>query len=123
MKQWNADNKDKLAAYNKKWAESNGAMYLWTKAKNRARLQGLDFELEPSDISIPELCPYLGIPLVLELGKGHTQNSPSLDRVDNSKGYVKGNIQVISRRANTMKSNASKEELLRFAKAVLNVFA
>lgn len=55
-------------------------------------------------------CPVFGIPL--EWGNGSfRKNSPSLDRIDNSKGYFKENIQVISFRANELKSNASVEEL------------
>jgi hypothetical protein len=122
VSQWNADNKDKRREYRKKWVEGNGPLYLLIKAQNRARQQNLAFDLEIGDIVIPETCPYLGIPLVLELGKGQTPNSPSIDRVDNSKGYTKDNIQIISRKANTMKSNATKDELVAFAQEILRVF-
>lgn len=37
--------------------------------------------------------------------------SPSLDRVDNTRGYVPGNVLVISWKANQIKSNATLAEL------------
>ena len=54
---------------------------------------------------------------------GGKMNSPSLDRMDNSKGYVKGNVQVISHKANSMKFSASKDELLKFAEWVMRVYS
>jgi hypothetical protein len=68
------------------------------------------------DIVIPLHCPVLGLPLYRNSG-GAAQgpNSPSLDRIDPSLGYVQGNVKVISSRANAIKSNASPEELLRVA--------
>ena len=66
------------------------------------------FNLELSDIKIPSHCPILGIPLVSVVGCGMgsikaRNNSPSIDRIDNTKGYVKGNVTIISMRANDLK--------------------
>jgi len=44
-------------------------------------------------------------------GKIVVPNSPSLDRIDPTKGYVKGNVWIISHKANTFKSYATHEEL------------
>jgi hypothetical protein len=79
-------------------------------AKSRATKKGLDFNITIDDIEIPKVCPVLGIPLVKGNGK-RNDNSPSLDRIDNSKGYVKGNVMVISHRANLIKNSASIHEI------------
>ena len=83
---------------------------MWYSAKRRAHLKGLPFSIELSDIKIPLHCPVLGIKL-------HTNNgfskddSPSLDKIVPENGYVKGNILVISMKANQIKTNASLKEL------------
>lgn len=41
-----------------------------------------------------------------------TETAPSLDRIDSSKGYISGNVKVISKRANAIKNDATLEELL-----------
>lgn len=92
---------------------------MWTRAKGRAKAKDLPFDIEVSDIVFPEVCPVLGMKLVSHKGRpGAYRNSPSLDRVIPELGYVKGNVQVISQLANQMKLNASKEDLLSFAKWV-----
>lgn len=91
------------------------------RAKQRCRSSGRDFDIEVSDIVIPETCPILGIQLNMNSGKsGAYRNSPSLDRIDNTKGYTKDNVQVISQLANAMKCHASNNELHRFAQWVLS---
>lgn len=83
-----------------------------------AKKRGLECDLTVEDILLPEVCPYLGIPLKFNEGK-HSKDSYSVDRLDNTKGYVKGNIEVISYLANAMKRDASQEEQLRFAKEIV----
>jgi len=89
---------------------------LYWKAKERANKYELPFDLTLDDLIIPDNCPVLGIPLFKNLGnKSPGPNSPTVDRIVPELGYVRGNIQIISFKANTMKNNASIEELLKFA--------
>lgn len=100
--------KDKL--YKKQFRRSNPEKTLLHYAKVRAYKKGLDFNINLEDINIPSVCPILKTPFVYG-----TPFAASIDRIDSSKGYVKDNIQIISRRANQMKSNASFKELKEFA--------
>lgn len=91
---------------------------MWVGAKLRARHKGLPFDIEPSDIKIPEYCPVLGIKLECAKGRHPQPQSPSLDRIHPEFGYVRGNILVISHRANTLKRDATEEELTKVLKYV-----
>jgi hypothetical protein len=85
-----------------------------TSARSRSREIGVDFDLSCNDIVIPVICPVLGIKLASAIGTGAksgTPSSPSLDRSNPHLGYVKGNVRVISHRANMLKNNATLEEL------------
>lgn len=95
-------------------------IYMWKNARHRAKWDygGMEFTIQPEDIVIPEICPYLQTPFI-PLDK---RLSYSLDRIDSSKGYTKENIQVVTRLANKMKNDATKEELLLFAKGILNMY-
>lgn len=103
-----------------KWTEENYEWVLHNLAKNRAKRSNLEFDLELSDIVIPETCKYLGVPLTKGWGKGIILTNASIDRIDSTKGYTKDNIQIISRMANEMKRQATIEQLITFAKGVLN---
>lgn len=92
---------------------------MWVKSKHRAKKSGIEFDIHERDIIIPEVCPLLGTPLI---PGGKRNNLPSLDRIDNTKGYIKGNVWVISLKANTMKQDASIEQLITFSKNVLIEF-
>lgn len=90
-------------------------------AKQRAKNQCLEFNLTIDDIVIPDKCPLLEVPFVAG-EKGNYEYTPSLDRIDPNKGYVKGNVWVITKRANTMKNNATRAELLKFADNIYKYF-
>ena len=83
---------------------------LWKWAKARAIEKNLSFNISVDDVVIPENCPLLGIPIFRGTLYSH-RNSASLDRIIPSRGYVRGNIRVISHRANNLKGDACLEEL------------
>ena len=90
------------------------AKRLLRNAQVRATKLNIACTITLDDIHIPELCPLLNIPLFTGTKEDYN-NSPSLDRVDNSLGYIPSNIRVISSLANTMKNSATKEQLITFA--------
>lgn len=88
---------------------------LLSRIKTFASKHGVPFNLTLDDIIIPTHCPVLGIPL--EFGKMSTstkwrENSPSLDRIIPDNGYVRGNVIVVSYRANRIKNDATVQELI-----------
>jgi hypothetical protein len=90
-------------------------------ARKRAKQKGLPFNIDVTDIVVPEFCPILG--LRLERGKGTVLPcSPTLDRIVQNMGYIKGNVHVITYRANSMKNDASPAEIIMFANWALKQF-
>ncbi len=92
------------------------------RSKSRAKKKGFEHNITIDDILIPDKCPLLGIPLIKGENSVHA-NSPTLDRIDSTKGYVKGNVWVISYKANTIKSDATPEELLTIATRLTDFIA
>lgn len=112
---------EKMRLYRKRWEHKHWENRLWNNAKRNARTKGKPFDIEVSDIVIPDVCPVLGIPLVrgsIEKNK-NTNALASLDCKDPTKGYIKGNVWVISFLANKMKQNASKQDLLFFCYGII----
>lgn len=85
---------------------------LFNDVRRRAARSGLEFSLALDSFVIPEFCPVLGIPLSFGVGAAH-EGSPSVDRIDPSKGYTPTNVRIISWRANRIKSDGTLEELRR----------
>lgn len=83
--------------------------------KGRAKKKGVPFNLTEEDLIIPTNCPALKIPMIQEwgtTGKGDRENAPSVDRIIPELGYVKGNVRVMSMKANRLKSNATLEDMV-----------
>lgn len=133
-KNWVSNNRQWMKDYNKKYCAENSekkkaqarAAYLnkglWASARGRAKKKGILFNLEPSDVVIPELCPVFGTPIVTNIGRCGP-DSPSIDRIKPELGYVKTNIVVVSHKANAIKSNANLadlEKVLNFYRGLLD---
>lgn len=112
--------KASMKGYAPKWRKKHPEKAMLHRAKRRAKQSNIEFNITVEDIVIPKLCPILNIPLISDSNK-ITDNSASLDRIDSSKGYIKGNVGVISFRANTIKSNATYEELIKVAEYLKNI--
>lgn len=102
--------RDKTNAYKRSLCRKNPIGYMIQRIKSRAKLNNIPFDLSKEDIVIPDVCPVLGIPLKVNDGKVGP-DSISLDRIVPELGYVRGNVAVISQKANTIKSNGSVEDL------------
>lgn len=95
-------------------------LFRW--ARYRAEKNGVEFSITVDDILIPMYCPILDIKL--EVGEGTSGPfSPTLDRIDNEKGYTPDNIWVVSNLANMMKSKASRTELIKFAEWIEKTYS
>lgn len=99
-------------AYWRQHRSNNPVSYLLNQARYRAKKIGLEFDIELSELEVPERCPVFDIPLFYSPGK-RTPNSYSLDRWDNTKGYVRGNVRIISWKANQYKGDLTIKEVER----------
>jgi hypothetical protein len=90
------------------------------RIKSRAAHYGLPFDLTRNDIPLITHCPIFGFEL--KVGDGIVSpQSPSLDRIDPNLGYVKGNVIVISNKANLIKSSATPDEILKVGEFFKNL--
>jgi hypothetical protein len=133
-KAWNKRNPEKVIQAHAKYYQKNKdrlkkeqydrrrlspIVYLLNAARARAKKQGIEFDITEEDFSVlPTLCPVLGIELVYIDETERWNASASLDRTDNTKGYIKGNVSIISSRANNLKNDGTVEE---FKKIILYI--
>jgi hypothetical protein len=94
---------------------------IWQNAQRRAKKKNLPFTLIKGQIAIPEVCPILGISLN-RYSECVQPDSFTVDEIIPGLGYVPGNVQVLSAKANTMKSSATPAELILFADWVYRTF-
>ena len=97
------------AAWVKKDRARNPLRHILRTARARAAATGMEFSITEADLRMPECCPVFGTPFA-DYDSGGRINRPSIDRIDNSLGYVPGNVRIISLRANVIKRDMTREE-------------
>ena len=105
-----AANPQKYYEYKKTTHRNHPETRLLALARARAKKLGREFDIDKSDIIVPDTCPVLGIKIFIG-EDGFQDNSPTVDRIDSTGGYTKGNVIVVSWRANRIKCDATVEEL------------
>ncbi len=102
------------AARKRRHAKDPRAIMLYA-AKQRAKRDGLEFAIQIDDVSIPQTCPLLGVALSVNQDTAGP-NSPTLDRIFNDRGYVRGNVIVVSYAANRCKGGLRARDLALIAR-------
>lgn len=114
-KDWYYKNHDSAKARRKEYSKedrvNNTLATLFRSRQNSAKSRGTPFQITLEDLPIPDVCPVLKTPFVRK-----TPFAMSIDKIEPGLGYIPGNVQIISRKANLMKNDATKEELKNFGK-------
>lgn len=109
---WQKEHPEQRRLSHKKHRQKNPVKYMLYKAKRRARDKEIEFSIVETDFTnLPTHCPVLGLELIYHGGGSMEDRNASLDRIDNTKGYIKDNVQIISFRANKIKNDATLKEL------------
>ena len=126
-KAYHEANREKILAQKKAYREANKEKSMLKNARKRAKKNNIPFNITedylksiyPSDM----ICPVLGFEMSVGVDEnGWTDTSPSLDRIIPEKGYVQGNVVIVSMRANSIKRDATPEEIRKVADFYEKVF-
>lgn len=98
MRAWNAD-------------RNNWPTITLARLRTKSKKFNIPFDLDLADLAIPAVCPVFGTSF--ETSKRGSRLMPSVDRLRPALGYVKGNVRIISHRANSIKSDATSAQELR----------
>ena len=141
QKEYRNKNKDKLKAYLKGYYQENKAKLIiqmknyndktkpntleatikrnLKNIKSKCLSNGVPFDITMKDLCITDTCPLLGIEIKAGLPRNSAQ-SPSIDKIVPELGYIKGNVWIVSSRANIIKNDASVDEIELLAKNLRN---
>jgi hypothetical protein len=129
--EWNDSeaNKTQIRKANKiRWERdySGGFAEFLRRARKSVRSKGLDLSLTINDLKDQwaiqhGCCPYTGWQLDMPKSTAKKKpNTASLDRIDSSLGYIKGNVQFVSVMANFAKSDFDEKDMQNFCQAIKN---
>lgn len=111
-RRWDKKNRDRMKEHIKKvrLTKEGKQQYLVTSKKSFSKRNNLEYDLTVGGLEWPDICPVFGIELNYGADIMARENSPSIDRLDSTKGYTNSNCRVISFKANQIKSNGTAEE-------------
>ena len=119
-----SNNNKEICKIKKEFRKKNTCNYLIVEAKKRAKKQNIDFNITADYIKtiFPKnnKCPFLNI-LIKVNDNIQKDNSITIDRIDNNKGYIKDNVLLLSLKANRSKSNSTIEEYERIVNNLENI--
>jgi hypothetical protein len=119
IKQWRADNPDKVAAANQRARQSTPWLSLIRNARARARKKGLDCSIDSKwgRKTYTGFCELTGIKFdTTATGKGGKALSPSIDKINPANGYIPNNCRFILHCINNFKGQMSDEEMIKIIK-------
>lgn len=121
-KKWATNHKEKVLEYSRRTRQKNFASVLIRGAKHRAQIKKVPFDLDEHTEEIRRrldswTCELTGIPL--DKTKRRDFNSPSLDRIIPSVGYLYSNIRIVSYAVNCALGTWGEEKLRIIAEALL----
>lgn len=122
------ENREKARQYSRRRHEETyrlrGAAWVADRissARSNAERKGVPFDRDACRRALenaPDTCPVFGVPL--QAGGPRTNYHAALDERIPGRGYVEGNLQVISDLANRIKSDATPEQVMAVALFLTN---
>lgn len=129
-KEWRKNNLDKVKINNKISSKTYKDhlkktapwKYMLRTCKQRSKLKGLDFNLDWdwAKDRWTGRCELSNIEFIISSNQGPTPFGPSVDRIDNSKGYTKDNCRFILLALNSMKGQGTDQDMFIIAEALIN---
>ena len=105
----------------KTWRDKNPKHFWVCTQIYRTRVRAVEKKI-PFDLTVeyvksicPDKCPVFETPFNFIGNKHLIPESPSIDRIDPAKGYVEGNIAIISAKANQIKSAYKFQDIYKVA--------
>jgi hypothetical protein len=112
---WAKNNKEKMKASRHRYWKKHPEKYIYLRAFHRSRQAGIKFSLKLEDFTIPSKCPCCK-KVFGDVLENRSKQSPSLDRIDSSKGYTKQNVAVLCWGCNKVKTNGTIEQFKQLVK-------
>ena len=113
-----------IQRYNGKVREEFGVRLSWLRTYHvGAKARGLSFEIEAKDVrelydEQQGLCALSGQPIILPLSSKYASVTASIDRIDNSIGYIRSNVQLVHKQVNMLRGSLCVDDFIHLCKMI-----